>query len=447
MAYKLFSSAVQYGPAFQGLQEVFFDSQGLEATARVCIPPCDEQYALNPFCCDSLGHLTGFIMNSNDALDLVDSIYINHGWRHMRFSEPFLSNVSYQSYVKMHATGGDDSTYSGDVHVLRDGKIVAICEGVTFQKIPRRLLELLLPSPLNSTKRNIAKTYPSMATPPTPATSVSTPSSASVADGEAKPSSGGSGILSQVLQVVSDEIGVGEDQLTDEAHFADLGVDSLMSLTMLAIFREDLDLDLPASLLNDFPSVKALKDYLSGLVSDFDVDIPEPVGSMAENLQSASSPSTGQHPPATSMILQGTKHYPNTFFLFPDGAGSATSYVTLPPISPDLRVYAINSPYLRNPQDFQCALQDITGPYIAEIRRKQPTGPYHLAGWSAGGVSAYDAAQQLVSQGELAESLILIDTPNPIGLGKLPSKMYTFLEKSGLFGAFESSESAGSPPA
>lgn len=60
-------------------------------------------------------------------------------------------------------------------------------------------------------------------------------------------------------------------------------------------FREDLDLGFPASLFNDCPSVKALKDYLSGLVSGFDVDIPEPVGSMAENLQSESSPNIGQH--------------------------------------------------------------------------------------------------------------------------------------------------------
>lgn len=89
----------------------------------------------------------------------------------------------------------------------------------------------------------------------------------------------------------------------------------------------------------------------------------------------------------------------------------------------------------------------ISQAYIAEIRGRKPTGPYHIAGWSADGVSAYYAAQQLVSQDEIVESLILIDTPNPIGLGKLPSRIYTFLEKSGLFGAFESSESAGSPPA
>lgn len=300
---------------------------------------------------------------------------------------------------------------------------------------------------MSSTKRNIAKTYPSTVTPPTPATTVSTPSSASVVDVEAKSGPGDPGILSQVFQIISDEIGVGEGQLTDDAHFADLGVDSLMSLTMLGTFREDLDLDLPASLFNDYPSVKALKGYLSGIPSGLDVDIPESEGVMAENLQSVSSTNSDQHPPATSMILQGTKHCPNTLFLFPDAAGSATSYVTLPPISPDLRVYGLNSPYLRNPQDFQCALQDITGLYIAEIRRRQPTGPYHLAEWSAGGVSAYDAAQQLVSQGEVVENLILIDTPNPIGLGKLPSRMYTFLEKSGVFGAFETGENAWSPPA
>jgi len=51
-----------------------------------------------------------------------------------------LNQCDYQTYVKMQAVGNDDSTYSGDVHVLRDGKIVAICGEVTFQKIARRVL-------------------------------------------------------------------------------------------------------------------------------------------------------------------------------------------------------------------------------------------------------------------------------------------------------------------
>lgn len=99
MIYRLFSSAVQYGPRYQGIQEVMFDSEGLEATAKVYQPPGDEHFALNTFCCDSLGHISGFVMNSSDHLD-SDHIYVNHGWKRMRFSEPYLPGVSYQTYIK-----------------------------------------------------------------------------------------------------------------------------------------------------------------------------------------------------------------------------------------------------------------------------------------------------------------------------------------------------------
>ncbi|KAJ5394178.1 uncharacterized protein N7487_011819 [Penicillium crustosum] len=44
---------------------------------------------------------------------------------------------------------------------------------------------------------------------------------------------------------------------------------------------------------------------------------------------------------------------------------------------------------------------------------------------------------KLVTEGEAVEILTLIDSPNPIGLGKLPKRMYDFLENLGIFGAFE----------
>lgn len=111
-----------------------------------------------------------------------------------------------------------------------------------------------------------------------------------------------------------------------------------------------------------------------------------------------------------------------------------------------MRVVGLNSPYITKPREFTCALQNITGSYLTELRRRQPKGPYHLAGWSAGGVSAFDAARQLITEGEVVESLILIDSPNPVGLGKLPKRMYDFLEKSGIFGAFDMDEEVAAPP-
>ena len=62
------------------------------------------------------------------------------------------------------------------------------------------------------------------------------------------------------------------------------------------------------------------------------------------------------------------------------------------------------------------------------IRRRQPRGLYYFGDWSAGGFSAFDAAQQEVSR------LIFLDSPFQIGLDKLPPRLYDFFQSIGMFG-------------
>jgi thioesterase domain-containing protein len=51
--------------------------------------------------------------------------------------------------------------------------------------------------------------------------------------------------------------------------------------------------------------------------------------------------------------------------------------------------------------------------YLAALKKRQPTGPYYLAGWSAGGVAAFALAEQLRKNGDEVAFLALIDTPQP----------------------------------
>jgi thioesterase domain-containing protein len=58
-------------------------------------------------------------------------------------------------------------------------------------------------------------------------------------------------------------------------------------------------------------------------------------------------------------------------------------------------------------------LPEIAAAHFAQLRTIQPHGPYLLAGWSFGGVLAYELAQQLLAAGEEVEFLGLIDA-NPV---------------------------------
>ena len=141
-----------------------------------------------------------------------------------------------------------------------------------------------------------------------------------------------------------------------------------------------------------------------------------------------------EHPPATSVLLQGNpKTAERVLFLFPDGSGSAAPFASLGRVSPNIAIVGLNCPYVKNPADLKGTLSDLTPVYLKEIQKRQPKGPYSLGGWSAGGICALDAAQELDRRGESVHRLILIDSPCPVALGKLPPRLFDFLEKIGIF--------------
>ena len=271
-------------------------------------------------------------------------------------------------------------------------------------------------------------------------------------------------ILDSFRCILAEEVGLPLDELKGTSDFAELGMDSLLSLTVLARLREELDLDLPPTLFVDNnsldevqaalglsrgPIVKSKSETVHKVQHQPMVKIEKPVVSirepsvLIEEVPSTveiyrSSPTPPGMPKATSMLLQGNpKTALSTLFLFPDGSGSATSYAPLPPISPSGAVYGLNCPYMKAPSEMTCPLEALTAPYLTELRRRQPHGPYFLGGWSAGGICAFDAAQELTRCGETVERLILIDSPYPIGLEKLPPRLYDFFVSIKLFGDTE----------
>lgn len=61
----------------------------------------------------------------------------------------------------------------------------------------------------------------------------------------------------------------------------------------------------------------------------------------------------------------------------------------------------------------QTSLEEMAAIHLTQMRAIQPAGPYLIAGWSFGGVLAYEIAQQLITNGDAVEFLGLIDA-NPV---------------------------------
>lgn len=244
--------------------------------------------------------------------------------------------------------------------------------------------------------------------------------------------------IAGICAVLAEEIGVKVEEVWNVSSLAELGLDSLMSLTVLGRLREELNVDLPADflLLDDMAVIRKKL-----MIRFSDTEVPAPVTVAPTTITHVVTPAA--IPAATSVVVQGNlRTARKVLFLFPDGSGSATAYAGLPRVAPDVALVALNCPYVKRPQDMKCALQGLTAPYLTEVRRRQPHGPYYLGGWSAGGISAYDAAATLMAQGEKIAGLILLDSPNPIHLEKLPQRLFHFLNRAGVFG---SDSSKGAP--
>lgn len=253
------------------------------------------------------------------------------------------------------------------------------------------------------------------------------------------------------LTIISEESGISVDDLTDDCVFSDIGIDSLLSLVIVSRYREELGVNIEMdSVFTNFPTVAHLKRLFASASGETSATVSIQLDSLDDEhqgTQSASSETSASEqdpcptpdlrpvPPATSVLLQGLpKNAKHTLFLFPDGAGSATSYSGIPRIASDVALVGLNSPYYRKPADFKCNIDDLIDSYVAEVRRRQPSGPYHMGGWSAGGILAYHATQKLIDSGEVVQHLLLIDSPAPKGLDKLPQHFYDFCSEHQLFG-------------
>jgi thioesterase domain-containing protein len=104
-------------------------------------------------------------------------------------------------------------------------------------------------------------------------------------------------------------------------------------------------------------------------------------------------------------------------FLIHAVGGTVSPYA---PLSQELAdaftVYGLQSPALSG-EPVPGSLAAIVGDYTRRIRDASPAGPYRLAGWSMGGVLAFEIARRLEGDGAIVELLVLLDAPFAVPAG------------------------------
>lgn len=287
MAYSLFANnLVDYSQKYRGMQSVILN--GFEAVSSVVLSTeKGGTWTVPPFFIDSVAHLAGFIMNVSDSVDTKKNFCVTPGWNSMRFACPLVPGGKYRSYVKMIPTADDPTVFLGDVYILQDNTIIGMVGGIKFRQYPRLLLNRFFSVPDQEGASNtpapvaVARAPQRPAAPPkepvtkaatavfpqpsaSPAKQLpaATPTEAKATSNSAPVSQGSDSTDVKAIALIANEAGIEISDLVDDASFANLGIDSLMSLVIAEKFREELGISVGGSLFLEYPTIGDFRSWL-----------------------------------------------------------------------------------------------------------------------------------------------------------------------------------------
>lgn len=132
---------------------------------------------------------------------------------------------------------------------------------------------------------------------------------------------------------------------------------------------------------------------------------------------------------------------PNLFLIHP-GAGSAVIYAELADELKDkMNVYGVESYNIYHRSQHLRSIKDMAEHYASIVLERNESNVFYLAGWSLGGVIAYEVAQQLIARGAEVRTVFLLDSLLPTGdqlekLQRFHAYVPAILEANGFLNRF-----------
>jgi amino acid adenylation domain-containing protein len=191
----------------------------------------------------------------------------------------------------------------------------------------------------------------------------------------------------ELVRIWEDLLGVFPIGVRDD--FFTVGGHSLQAVRLLGRIRASFGRDLPLSALFQGGTVEGL----------------------ATLLRQGAAPAHR----APLVPIQETGARPPLFCIHPIG-GNVFCYLELArQLDPDQPLYGLQSPDPLPGGGRLATVEAMAAHYLEALRRHTPAGPYQLAGWSFGGVVAFEMARQLAAGGEEPAPLLLLDSRAPVG--------------------------------
>ncbi|HEY0782291.1 MAG TPA: thioesterase domain-containing protein, partial [Thermoanaerobaculia bacterium] len=202
------------------------------------------------------------------------------------------------------------------------------------------------------------------------------------ADGEAERLAPRDVLELRLATIWRDVLGV--EQVGVRDGFFALGGHSLLAVQLLARVEQELGRELPLSTLFAGGTIEAMAALLR----------------------------QGGDAPAGGLLVPIQPHgaRPPLFCVHPAGGDVLCFAALAERLGADQPVYGVEARGLSSAAPPLDRIEARAAAYLQEIRRVQPSGPYWLAGWSFGGLVAYEMARQLAAHGERVSLLALLDS-------------------------------------
>jgi len=199
---------------------------------------------------------------------------------------------------------------------------------------------------------------------------------------------------SALAEIWQELLGIEKVGVQDD--FFAVGGHSLIAVRLFAQVKKRLGVDRPISILYEAPTIERFAALVRGEI--------EGAETSAASAQASFRFLVPMHTQAN------TKETP--IFLVAGMFGNVLNLRHLADLlGKDRPFYALQARGLYGGDEPHESFTEMAADYLAEVRRVQPTGPYLFAGYSGGGICAFEMAQQVTAAGERVDALILLDTP------------------------------------